>query len=89
MIHLSIIILLFLSCSVQNDEANKIGDIAELAAGWQGEILSESTESYVGWDVEIGDADNDGKNDILVTGCPRSQLVLIQKRDQRWRSRIV
>ena len=36
-------------------ETIKMADLAELAAGWEGEVIGRSTESYVGWDVEIGD----------------------------------
>ena len=44
-------------------------DIAVIAQGWRGEIITAVDQSYAGWDVEIGDADNDGKNEIvLATG---------------------
>ena len=62
-------------------------DFAGLGPAWQGEVLSKIDQSYAGWDVEIGDADNDGKNEILVTGCPDSRLYLIKKTDAGWESR--
>ena len=42
-------------------------------------------QSYAGWDVEIGDADNDGHNEILTTGCPDSRLYLFKKIGRRWK----
>ena len=65
-------LLCFFSC--QRYKHPKLEDIATLAEGWRGEIVSSVDQSYVGWDVEIGDADNDGNNDILTTGCPHSRL---------------
>ncbi len=64
-------------------------DIAVTAPGWKARVISSIDQSYGGWDVEIGDADNDGKNEILVTGCPDSKLVLIKKTDDEWKSRIL
>jgi hypothetical protein len=51
------------------------------------ETIAEVDQSYAGWDVEIGDADNDGKNEILTTGCPDSRLCLFKKTDAGWESR--
>jgi hypothetical protein len=62
----------------------EIGQIATLASGWRGTIIAGSDESYVGWDVEIGDADNDGKNEVLTTGCPSSALHMSKLRNNRW-----
>lgn len=53
-------------------------DVAEIASGWRGSIVAKVDQSYAGWDVEIGDADNDGKNEILTTGCPDSRLHLFK-----------
>jgi len=69
--------------------ANQLQDLASLAPGWTGQIIAELDQSYVGWDVEIGDADNDGKNEILVTGCPNSRLYLFKKIDNRWQTRLL
>lgn len=69
--------------------AESIEDLAELASGWRGEIVAEVDQSYVGWDVEIGDADNDGKNEILTTGCPDSRLYLFKKLANRWETRLL
>ena len=63
-----------------------IDDVAQLAPGWKGEVIAKSTESYVGWDVEIGDADNDGYNDILTTGAPSSSLGMYQLKNGQWNS---
>jgi len=43
----------------------------------------------VGWDVEIGDADNDGKNEILTTGCPDSRLYLFKQGGAGWDTRLL
>lgn len=71
-------------CTEKNVE--KITDVAAVAKGWQGEIVAKVDQSYAGWDVEIGDADNDGKNEILVTGSPDSKLFLFKKLDSQWHS---
>jgi hypothetical protein len=36
--------------------------------------------------VEIGDADNDGKNEILTTGCPDSRLYLFNNEATGWKT---
>ncbi|MCK5208321.1 MAG: hypothetical protein KAQ79_09880, partial [Cyclobacteriaceae bacterium] len=61
-----IILLFFVSCRHTN--TNKYADMATMAKGWHAEVIATIDQSYAGWDVEIGDADNDGKNEILVTG---------------------
>jgi hypothetical protein len=48
-----------------------------------------SNESYVGWDVEIGDANNDGKNEILTTGCPSSSLHMYKLKDGLWENTLL
>jgi hypothetical protein len=68
---------------------NRLKDLASLAPGWRGRIVAELDQSYVGWDVEIGDADNDGKNEILVTGCPDSRLYLFKKVADQWQTRLL
>jgi hypothetical protein len=78
------LILLLFSCKSYRSESIEITDIATLAAGWQGRIIDQSTESYMGWDVEIGDADNDGNNEILTTGCPSSLLNMIKLKNGEW-----
>lgn len=70
---------------VAHGAARRLEDIARVAPGWRGTILSEVDQSYVGWDVEIGDADNDGENEVLATGVGNreqagvSHLVLVEK----------
>ncbi len=80
---LALAFLLF-SFSCQNKNVEKYSDMATSAKGWHTEVIATVDQSYAGWDVEIGDADNDGKNEILVTGCPDSKLVLIKKSKQKW-----
>lgn len=80
---ISIVLVLF-SCDGREGEKPVIGDVAELAAGWEGKIIGQSTESYVGWDVEIGDADNDGRNEVLATGCPTSSLTMCKLGRDGW-----
>ncbi|MBW7863349.1 MAG: VCBS repeat-containing protein [Candidatus Hydrogenedentes bacterium] len=46
---------------------------------WTLERIAAVDQRYAGWDVEIGDADNDGQNEVLVTGCPDSRLYLFKK----------
>jgi len=60
---------------------------AQVADGWSCEEIARVDQSYAGWDVEIGDADNDGLNEILTTGCPNSRLYLFEKSLDRWSSR--
>lgn len=66
-----------------------IGALAEIAPGWQGQVLAEVDQSYLGWDVEIGDADNDGKNEVLTTGCPDSRLELFKRTEAGWEHRVL
>ena len=69
-------------CDKKNEE--NITDIVTLANGWRGELIAKVEQSYAGWDVEIGDADNDGKNEILTTGCPDSKLFFFKKNGSLW-----
>ena len=70
-------------------EAPSVESLAAIAPGWRGEILASIDQSNVGWDVEIGDADNDGANEVLVTGCPDSRLIMLEQRDQGWLTRLL
>jgi hypothetical protein len=79
------ILLVFFSCNTENS----FDKIASLASGWQGKIVTESNESYMGWDVEIGDADNDSKNEILTTGCPSSALHLSKLENGVWNTKML
>ena len=85
----SALILLLFSCKSHEAETIKIEDMATLADGWQGEVVGRSTESYVGWDVEIGDADSDGNNEILATGCPGSQLNMYKLEEGEWKNTLL
>jgi len=71
------------------DRVLDVSTVARLAPGWRGEIVAQVDETYAGWDVEIGDADNDGKNEILTTGCPRSRLYLFEKAARGWRTHLL
>jgi len=81
-----LILALLVPLACQSKEPLKISDIATLAPGWHGEIIAELDQSYAGWDVEIGDADNDGNNEILTTGCPDSRLYLFKKIGKDWQT---
>ena len=81
-------LVLFFSCNINEVETIEISDVAELAAGWDNRVIGSSTESYVGWDVEIGDADNDGLNEIILatgegdrTKKGTSYVLMIEKAD--------
>jgi len=78
--------MLLFSCHSNQVDNIEISDVAELAVGWQGVVIGSSTESYVGWDVEIGDADNDGSMEILTTGCPNSSLNMYDLEDGKWKN---
>ena len=77
-----VLLLLFVSCEQANRD--NFTDLAITASGWQAEVIATIDQSYGGWDVEIGDADNDGKNEILITGCPDSKLAMIKKTNNKW-----
>jgi hypothetical protein len=79
-------LVLFFYCKSKEVGTIKISDVAELADGWQGVVIGSSTESYVGWDVEIGDADNDGHNEVLTTGCTNSSLNMYELEDGKWKN---
>jgi len=88
-VFLFLFISVFLSCGTENKKEPHIGQIAEIKDGWKGEIVAISNESYVGWDVEIGDADNDAKNEILTTGCPSSSLYISKQENKKWNTKIL
>jgi hypothetical protein len=69
--------------------AEKCADLAELAPGWRGEVVAKVDQSYCGWGVTVGDGDNDGKNEILATGCPDSRLYLFQKAEGAWKTQLL
>ena len=77
------LLFMFISCG-QDHRINE--NIIKVVNGWKPEIIAEIDQSYAGWDVEIGDADNDGNNEILVAGCPDSKLVMISKREDGWKA---
>ena len=63
--------------------------LSRIANGWEASLVAKVDQSYAGWDVEIGDADNDGNNEILVTGCPDSRLYLFKYADSHWESHML
>jgi len=77
-------LLLFLVISCQPTNTDPYDDLASTADGWNAEVIATIDQSYGGWDVEIGDADNNGLNEILITGCPDSKLAIIKKSNKRW-----
>lgn len=82
-------VLLLISCKSNEVKTIQIDKLAELAVGWSGEVIGSSTESYVGWDVEIGDADNDGQNEVLTSGCPSSSLNMYKLKDGEWKNTLL
>jgi hypothetical protein len=80
-----------LVCAVPSraEDAERVDDICRLASGWGGEIVARVDQSYAGWDVEIGDADSDGKNEILTTGCPDSRLYLFKNNKGAWQTHLL
>jgi hypothetical protein len=85
---ISLSMLLF-SCTGSGDRNLNMDDVAKLASRWEGEVIGRSTESYVGWDVEIGDADNDGHNEVLTTGSPSSSLNLYKLVGGKWKNTLL
>ncbi len=83
--------MMFLTVTVCSVAAvpQQAADLVTAAPGWRVTVVAEVDQSYAGWDVEIGDADNDGKNDILTTGCPDSRLYLFKKGDVGWETRLL
>lgn len=97
-VNLAILIFFFLPLSACGEKGGKYSKesiysdfhgIAKIASGWRGEIVAKTNQSYVGFDVEIGDADNDGKNEILMSGSPNSNLYLFKNVNNIWRARIL
>ncbi|MEN8229416.1 MAG: VCBS repeat-containing protein [Bacteroidota bacterium] len=74
----------FLLVSCEQTNRDNYPHMANTASGWHAKVIASIDQSYGGWDVEIGDADNDGKNEILITGCPDSKLAIIKKSDEKW-----
>ena len=66
-----------------------MNDICRLAPGWEGQIVAQVEQSYAGWDVEIADADSDGRNEILTTGCPDSRLYLFRQAQGAWQTHVL
>lgn len=72
---------------MKSTEAELLGSLAKIAKDWHAEIIAEVDQSYCGWGVAIGDADNDGANEILTTGSPDSRLELYEKVSGNWQWR--
>lgn len=89
MLRRSAVLLALLSGSCAPEQPATLADLAHLAPGWRGTIAATVDQSYVGWDVEIGDADNDGLNEILTTGAPDSRLYLTEWETDAWSTQIV
>ena len=58
--YLFLIIIFFVFFACKKERSFTFETLAKLADGWQGEIIAEVDQSYVGWDVEIGTAGSDG-----------------------------
>ena len=86
---LIVLSMLFAGRAVAADDAAPMPsakDLAVIKSGWQGTVVARLDQSYAGWDVEIGDADNDGKNEILTTGCPDSRLYMFKNEAAQWKT---
>jgi hypothetical protein len=66
-----------------------LADLAVLHPGWTGEVIARVDQSFAGMTVEIGDADNDGKNEVLTSGSRGSRLFLFRKTAAGWTSRVL
>lgn len=64
-----------------------VADLAHVASGWSTELIALSDQSYVGWDVEIGDVDGDGVPEVLTGSAPDSRIELHRRRGGAWESR--
>jgi len=69
--------------------ATSVDDLGVLAPGWTGELIALVDQSYAGWDVEIGDADGDGRPEILTGSAPDSRLYRFDKHGGTWRTRVL
>lgn len=67
-------------------ESRGVRDLGQLAPGWSGQVIADISQSHPGWDVEIGDADNDGDNEVLFTGAPDSRLYLSEYNGEEWQT---
>jgi len=80
-------IILYFGCA--EEKVALKAPVSKIADGWNATLVAEIDQSYAGWDVEIGDADNDGENEILVTGCPDSRLYLSKLVHNKWETRML
>ena len=64
--------------SVSSAAAEEFADLAELAPGWRGEIVAKIDQSYCGWGLAVGDADNDGRVEFI-TQPGTSHVVVVKK----------
>jgi hypothetical protein len=80
-------LLICFGCAEKSEIPNL--PLTRIANGWKVSLIAEIDQSYAGWDVEIGDVDNDGANEILVTGCPDSRLYLLKLVNGQWNSRLL
>lgn len=76
---LFLFLCVFIAAADTVQELPDLEQMVRLGPGWAGDLAAQVEQSYAGWDVEIGDADNDGRNEILTTGCPDSCLHLFKK----------
>jgi hypothetical protein len=66
-----------------------VSELAQIAPGWDAELIAEVDQSYAGWTVEIGDSDGDGQPEILTGSAPDSRVYRFRKRQGVWQSHIV
>jgi hypothetical protein len=91
MIRYRSIVFVFMSLSLACNRQKFVDfhTVTSTAKSWDGEVIAQIDQSYAGWDVEIGDADNDGRSEILTTGCPNSRLYMFQKKDTTWETKLL
>lgn len=83
------LVLLMGMFACEHQKMEDISAIVKIDPGWKGKIVAKVDQSYAGWDVEIGDADNDGRNEILATGCPDSRLYIFKSQADGWQSNLL
>ncbi len=84
-----VILLIGITGYAEDGEPLQVSAPLELADGWKAEEMARIDQSYAAWDVEIGDANNDGRNEVLITGAPNSRLYLLTKETGKWHPRLL
>ncbi len=80
-------ILVLVACGPRQEEG--IPELVNVAPGWTAELIATVEQSYAGWDVEIGDADNDSLNEVVTVTCPGSRMYVFEKDENEWKTKLV